>query len=317
MATKTQPPPTVSGVNFGDLGFYVAGGGIPPGQYALEFTVQMFQAQNAQGVQKGPPRLGVMVKAHSLTDRAYQGENAHSQFYSMGTSADKSFAPNPDTGKGVIAIPGGPASTMNNSTNWAILLKSLYDCGLPNGVFTNDLSVLDGVEVITSNIPEPEERKGFQSATAEAAPMDRKPGMISVVTEILENGKPWEGGGGIPSPSATSAKEASKVAPKAAGPQKVQPIADPAASTVDEADVTTAAQSSAAEVLTKAVTPKNPTGKMNRVLFRASVFSAVKDTYSNEVAQAVANAFFTTDNALNSLLGALGYKLTGADVVPA
>jgi hypothetical protein len=86
---------------------------------------------------------------------------------------------------------------------------------------------------------------------------------------------------------------------------------------VDEADVTTAAQSAAAEVLTKAVTPKNPTGKMNRLLFRTSVFSAVKATYSDEVAQAVANSFFTTDDALNSLLGALGYKLTGADVAPA
>src|SRR5512140_2727496 len=124
MAVKQQQVAAIGGVNFGDLGMYVAGGGLPEGDYALEFGVQMYQAENQQGVKQGPPRLGVMVIAHSLTDPAARGENAKHQFYSMGSNADKTFAPNPETGKGLVLVPGAAGSTLNNSTNWSLFLKS-------------------------------------------------------------------------------------------------------------------------------------------------------------------------------------------------
>ena len=71
-------------VNIGDLGTFVAGGGLPEGQYALEFEVQNYQAKKADGSTAGPSRLGVMVTAHSLTDPSAEPRN---QFYSMGTKA--------------------------------------------------------------------------------------------------------------------------------------------------------------------------------------------------------------------------------------
>jgi hypothetical protein len=89
----------------------------------------------------------------------------------------------------------------------------MYDCGLPEGIFTNDLSVLDGIHVHTQNILEPEDRKGFGSQTGEVAE-ERRSGLVPVVTEIKEDGKPWEGTGGIPEAAATPA-------PVKAGPKAV------------------------------------------------------------------------------------------------
>ena len=134
----TAPAAAPTGVNFGSLDFYVAGGGLPDGDYiAVDHSAMMYQAKNQQGVSKGPARLGVMITfqpSHDLTAEAQR-----TQFYSLGSNADKSFAPNPETGKGLVPIPGGPATTLNNQTNWAMYLKSMYDCGLPEGIFQNDL----------------------------------------------------------------------------------------------------------------------------------------------------------------------------------
>ena len=47
--TATPPPAPAEGVNFGDLNFYVAGGGLPEGDYALFFTVQMYQWKKQTG----------------------------------------------------------------------------------------------------------------------------------------------------------------------------------------------------------------------------------------------------------------------------
>lgn len=308
MAIKKQQQAEVPGVNFGELSFYAAGGGVPPGDYALEFSVQMFQATTQTGVSRGPARLGVMVHAHSLTDPAHTGDGAYSQFYSMGSSADKSFAPNPETGKGLVAVPGGPATTLNNSTNWAIFLKSLYDCGLPAGVFSNDLSVLDGVHVHLTNVPEPEERKGFQSKTSEVQE-DRKPGMISVVTEIKDDGKPWEGTGGIPTATTAATKPNGKPAPAAAAQTKAAP--KKAAPSTGGEDTMEAALNGATTVL-----EKNING-LSKLAFRTQTFTAVKAAYGDDVAQAVQEGIFTDEGVLTGLLGQLGYKIEGTFVKPA
>lgn len=315
--------PAVGGFNFGDLNNYSGGGGIPPGAYALEFNVQLFQPQNQQGVTKGPIRLGVMVTAHSLSDPAHRGDNAYTQFYSMGSAADKSFAPRPD-GKGVLPIPGGPATTMNNQTNWFIFIKSLYDCGLPQGILSNDFTVIDGIHVEVTQVPEPSERATFikqQNALNEAAPTeDRRPQNISIVSEIKDNGKPWEGSGGIPAAGAPAVAPAPVSKPNGLARPAAAPAQTPAPTTAQaqtsqytDEDIAIAAQSAVTEVLTK-----NLKG-LPRLKLRTDSFNELVRQFGDDVAQAVTNVYFATgmDDNLSTLLGELGYKLEGPQVKPA
>lgn len=301
---KAAPAPVVEGINFGDLSQYGGGFGIPAGKYALEFEVLMYDFKNAQGNTK-PPRLGVMIHAHSLTEVEHQGDKAYTQFYGMGSNAHASFQPNPETGKGLVVVPGGPGGILNDKTNWAVFLKSMYDCGLPNGVFTNSFTTIDGVHVQLTTVPEPIERQSFASKASEVAE-ERKPGMICVVTEIMDDGKPWENTGGLPTGVAagTVAKPAAKVngAPT--------PISKPAAEPVDETDILQAAINGASAVL-----EKNLKG-MSKMAFRASTFTSVKATTGDDMAQAVQTQFFSNDDGVSSLLSQLGFHIEGALVKP-
>src|SRR5437016_3811459 len=141
-----------AGVDFGSMGSYSGGFTLPEGDYSIEFEVAMERLNDKQ--QGRSPRLGVYLHATPLA-----GGDVFDQFLSMGGKAALSFAPDPNTGKGLVSIPGGAGGGLNNSTNWYMFLKSLYDCGLPEGIFTNDFTVLDGINVHTQNVPEPEERK--------------------------------------------------------------------------------------------------------------------------------------------------------------
>lgn len=302
LARRTAPQ-AAAAVPFGDLGFYSGGGGLPDGKYAMEFNVMMFQAQSQSGERKGPARLGVQVKAYPLNDPA----NPHEQFYSMGSKADQSYMPNPETGKGIVPVPGGPGGNLNNSTNWMYLLKSLYDSGLPQGVFVGDVSVLDGIHVQVTNIPEPEERSRFQSNTSEVAG-DRKPQTIAIVSEILDDGKPWEGSGGIPTEAApvpvAAVRPGTKpavVAPKPTAARSA-PVAEPEPSAGDE-DLQTEALNAITAVLSK-----SPDG-MPRLSLRQEAFKA-----AGTMGDAVLKAYFSNNNDLNGILGQLGYTLKGAMV---
>lgn len=305
-----SPAKKVGEVSFGSLDMYVAGGGLPEGDYIWkDCTVLNYQAPANQTTGKqSPARLGVMITLVPLG-----GGDEKTQFYSMGSKAHESFQPNPETGKGVVAVPGGPAHNFNSSTNWAILLKSLRDSGLPEGIFVNDISVLEGMHVHMANIPEPAERAGFQSKTGEAAE-ERKAGTIAVVTEIKDDGKPWEGTGGVPEETKAAAKPNGKVAPKAAAPvAKVAPKAAPAAAPEPEVDtdVETAAISAISTVL-----EKFPKG-CKKLVLRTSTFKAVNESEGAEMAQAVTNTYFVDDATLNGILGQLGFAVKGLDVIAA
>ena len=314
MAIRRQAavtPPPVEGVSFGDLGMYVAGGGLPEGDYIIADTqVLMYQAKNQQGVAKGPLRLGVLITFLPLADP--KDEHAREQFYSMGTNADKSFAPNPTTGKGIVAIPGASGVTLNESTNWAILLKSLYDSGLPQGVFTNDTSVLEGTWVHVAPIPEPEERKTFRAtaATGEAAQdQPNRPGTISVVTEIKDEGKPWEGSGGIP--ENVPAVKAATGKPSLVGKGKVN--GSPATASVNvEEEIITAAINGVSDVL-EANANGCPTAKL-----KTEAFKAIKSKFGGEpIANQVVKDIFENKDAFANVLGQIGYQAVGLMVKPA
>jgi len=300
MPAKQQAGKAV-GFNFGDLSNYSSGGGIPEGDYVwTDLSVQMYQAKKQDtGANVGPARLGVMITLVPLA-----GGDERTQFYSLGSNADKSWAPNPETGKGIVAIPGGPGTPPNASTNWAVLVKSLMDSGLPNGILQDDLSVLEGIHVHMANVPEPEERKGFVAKTGEAAD-DNRPKTIAVVTEIKDDGKPWEGTGGVPEAKAAVAPNGSA---RSAAKKSTAASASTATAASESDDVLEAAINGASEVL-----GKSPNG-CTKLLFRTGTFKAVNTAVGQEMAQKVINTYFSSDDKLNSLLQQLGYEVSGTQV---
>lgn len=306
----------VPAISLLDLSMYVGGGGLPEGNYALEFMIKMHQAvDKVTGANRGGERLGVMVTAHSLTDT---NAEPRQQFYSMGTKAHEAFAPNPDTGKSLVAVAGGTgASTLSPQTNWAYLLKSLYDAGMPEDLKSNDLTVLDGVWVHVHSIPEPEERKAFKTSNvAETSQEDRRPGTISIVSEILPKGAPWEdNGGGIPEKGAAPATTAAAVKPngKALGKVATTPVApapQPDGGVTDEELMELALQGATT------VLEANVSG-VSKLQMKSGMFKAISADYEEEIASQVINAFFKSDDDLNGVVNQLGYKVSGVKVVEA
>lgn len=297
--SRVVPPSAPEAVNFGDLSLYSSGAIVPEGNYIISYKIQM---HDGFGTEKGPLRLGVMADFIPLDDVSAKPKQL---FYSMGTNADKSFAPNPDTGKGLVVIPNGTPFHWNDSTNWAIHLKSLYDSGLPPGVFTNDLTVIDGVWAHVVQIDPPDSRKNMQSNTAEVATaVNRPPGKITVVSEVLDGGAPWEGGGGVPKTGKVVAKAAVKP-----GPVPVVAAAPAPVATNDE-DIVTAALTGLSTVF-----EKNPDGMM-KIKVNTDTYAAVKDKFGEQMASDVTTFLKDGDN-LATLLGELGYKVAGIKVVPA
>lgn len=296
--------PAQEGVNFGSLDMYKAGGGLPEGDYMNTHTLVMHSGFG-QTTSNLPPRLGVMIDCVSLDDA---GAEPRKQFYSLGGNADKSFAPDA-TGKMLVAVPGGPATSLNDQTNWAMYVKSLYDAGLPENLFTNDLSVIDGIHVHMANVPAPEARKSFKSTIGEAAglPNDQnRPQTVAIVTEIKDDGKPWEGTGGVP---VAGKKAVPKAAVKAVAGKPVAAVAKAKTQPEGDDDAESVATSAIADMIAK-----YPSGG-TRVQFRVGAFGAVKAKHGAEMANTVITDYFGDDETLDSILNALGYQVSGDKIV--
>lgn len=327
MPPVTRKTAVPEAVNFLDPSFYAPAGGIPEGNYALMFDVRLHQATDKQGQAKGPERLGVMITAYAITpDGALlnPGADPLTQFYSFGKNAHLSYAPNPETGKGIVAIPGGPGGKLNDSTNWAVFLENLRSSGLPEGIAVNDLSVFDGMWVHMTQIPEPESRKSMQSNMGEGEGLEgpRRPGTISVVSEFLPGGEPWEGGGGIPEAGAAPAPKAvakpalAKPGPKpvaktpAKAPAKSAPAQTVAEEEPGDEETLAVASNAAASVVEK---PANANG-LKKAQLRVGMFKIISDEHGSEVANAILGAYFASDDALNTVIGPLGYVVSGQEV---
>lgn len=293
-------------VSFGDLNSYAEGGfDIPEGDYAVFHTVRMWAGTKADGSSAGPLRLGVMLDLYPLA-----GGDKLEKFLSMGSKADQSFAPDPDTGKGVVPVAGGPGAAMNNKTNWIMYLKSLYDSGLPVGVFDNDVSTIDGVWLHIQSVPEPEERKGYGAKTGEVE-QERRVGKVPIATEIKDDGKPWEGTGGIPEEAPAAAPKAAAAKPKvtAAKPGPKPVPAKPVAVVTGDDDE---ALKATALTAMASVLEKNPKG-CAKVVLRTGTFKAISDEAE---ANKVLETFFGSDEALGNMIGQLGYTVSGMMVKP-
>jgi hypothetical protein len=306
MAPKKQAS-SGSGFNFGNLSGYSAGGGLPEGDYCLNnIQIKMHQSIDPQGVKRGEARLSVMITFIPLSGEGDEVEKA----YSLGSKAHLSWAPRAD-GLGIVPVPGGPGTPPNNGTNWALLVKSLLDSGMPEDVLKDDISVLNGTWVHMQNVPEPEERKGFAQAATGEAGQDTRPKTVAIVSEIKENGKPWEGSGGVPETKAASkANGVPKAAPATSSTIVASPKSTGSAQSTTEDDPTEAAQAAITEVL-----EKKPEG-MNKLMLKTSTFKVVNENFGQAMAQKVTNEVFGNEKALGAVLGAIGYRLDGANVKP-
>lgn len=300
---------TNGGFNFGDLSGYSAGGGIPEGDYIWKsLGVMMFAGTKQDGTKVGPERLGCMITMAPLS-----GGEDRQQFYSFGTNAHQSWAPNPENGKSIIAVPGGPGTPPGRSTNWALLIDSLYNSGLPQGILEGDLSVLDGIWVHMHNIPEPEERKAFVSKTGEAT-QDRKSNSIAVVSEIKEDGKPWEGGGGIPATKEASAQPKTMTKTVANPVTMVKTTAKVTAPVETEGEsIEDIARNGISTVLSANMDPKGNLKPLVKLQLRTSTFKVISSSHPDSV-QEVIDTYFSNDANLNSLLGQLGFQLAGQTI---
>lgn len=310
MAPKKQAASSGGGFNFGNLAGYSAGGGLPEGDYCLNnVAIKMYQSIDAQGVKKGEARLSVMITFIPLAGEADEVEKA----YSLGSKAHLSWVPN-SAGTGIEPVVGGPGTPPNNGTNWALFVKSLLDSGMPEDVLKNDVSVLNGTHVHMQNVPEPEERRGFAQATTGEAGMDNRPKTVAIVSEIKDNGKPWEGSGGVPEGKGGAQSAATSSQTKAGGSHATskaaaaKPVTDSSHSNGD--DASESAQAAITEVL-----EKKPEG-MNKLMLKTSTFKVVNENFGQEMAQRVTNEVFGNEKVLGAVLGAIGYRIDGANVKP-
>ena len=318
--TPAAAAPAPVRINFGSLSDYSSGGALPEGDYlASDHSVIMWQAQKKDGTIVGDKVLAVQVTFEPPTG-ATKEEEQHIAYYSMGRTAHQSFAPDPDTGKGLVAVAGGKGGSLNDQSNWAIYLKSLYDSGLPEGVFENDLSVLDGVQVHIVNMPEPESRKQMKALTGEVAAEARQAKTIAVVSEIKEGGAPWEGGGG-PIAAAPAAAKPGLRKPPAAAPaaatvagkkpglaKKAGPPPPPETAADDTTEEETAFLNSVSTVM-----EKNAKG-CPRMALRTATFRDLKGSVGDEMATSLVDAYFADDAALTAVLNQIGFTLTGTNV---
>lgn len=316
--------PVVEGVDFlsRNSPLYTGSFVLPAGDWAVWFDIIVQQPKENSTFNKS--RLGVRLSCINL-DKP-NAEAPVEQFLSFGSKAHESFMPSED-GKSLVPIVGGPG-TLTNKSNWNLFRDSLYNAGLDDGILTNDFSVLDGIWLTTGQEAEPEERKGFGgSETGEVAQTggNKGNGKIPVVIAIIEGGKPWEGGGGLPAEApAAPAKPAARAVPgrPVAAPAKPAPaarpaparvpVAAPATDAVDEDAVTAAAVNAVGTILGD---EKYANG-CPKLILKTGVFKAVTTSDGKAMAQAVTDAYFKTDDLMVALLDQIDYQLVGTTVKP-
>lgn len=286
-------------VNFGDIegGLYTGGFSLPEGDYEwTDVSVVMHSGfGEAKPGQSRNARLGVMITLKSLTDPK---EEERKMFYSLGSSADKSFMPDPNTGKGIVPVAGGSGAGLPNSTNWHVLLQSLYDAQMPRGFFTNDTSVFEGMHAHMTLVAEPKERAGFTSKTSEVE-QERKNNNIAVVSEVLDSGRPWEAE--APAKPVTKANGAVK-------PAKSAPVVEESED-VDE-ETKAIAIGGLAEVLEKNA------GGMAKMSLKLAAAKAVKASTKDDNLMSASAELYNNDEALTAMLAECGFEIKGALVKP-
>lgn len=298
----------VAGVPFLDMSTYVEGGqsfDIPEGDYAIQWRVDNERYAD-----------GTVPVGSRLTCYPLRGGDPVVKFITFGKGMEDSWMPG-DDGLTVVETPQDDPDfvrkAFSKKGNWAILLKSLYDCApdVPN--LSDSFEPVDGLWATIQNIPEPAERASFGQSTAEAAEKKKFLNKIPVITAIVEGGKPWEGGGGFDFlETKATPKKKPAFAPAGVKP-KVKPAPEPEPEEVTEPEDDNEVEdaSTVASAAVAAVLAKNKNG-LSSALLQTQVFPAVKKDHGAEMAQAVMGIL--KGDSYEAILGAHGYKLAGTQI---
>lgn len=297
-------------VPFLRLETYSTGGGIPDGDYLwVDLSVLMHTPTKKDGTVVGAPRLAVRVTMDP-PNGAQTVEERREQTYSMGTKAHLTYQPDPETAKRIIPIPGAPAASIYEGSNFNLLLKSLYDSGMPQDYAMDDLRSLEGILVHITSIDEPVERAGFRTQNqTEVQDAPKKPSKIPVVSQVIK--APWLGNMAAAAPVPLT---------KPAVPHAVTPISNVAASVVPVngtpapaagqpiLDEESAAVQAIMEILD--ASPGNKTSKLN---LQTGAFRILK---SHPGKQSIMNTYFANNDNLAALLSQLGYGINAGAIAP-
>lgn len=138
--------------------------------------------------------------------------NEHFGYYSVG----QGFVPS-DTGKegddanGKFLVPVGDKTAPNNSSNFALLLISMVNAGVPEDLFDGDIAQIEGLAGHVNRVPAPK-RNNLPSRPGQKANNDPTILVFTALTS-LPGEKPKTGTvAGKPKPGAAAAKPAAAAA---------------------------------------------------------------------------------------------------------
>lgn len=278
-------------VSIGKLSTYSGSFGIPEGDYTLSFEFKLYKPEKSQY----DSTLGCLVTFEK------DGSDPREHFYSFGRNAKEYFTVDPKSkGKRIIAVAGKEGGSLNDNTSHAVLLKSMYNSGLPDDVYDDDVSVLDGVVVHIQSEDEPDSWKGLKAqSTGDEEAKPRTPKKIPVVTEFIS--APWieevKGKKADPKPAGK---------PAAKGKPEPEPEEEESG---DEAEVAELAMNLVADVL-----GENPDG-MAKLKMRVALLPKAKKQHGDEKAQEIVAFLFSDEDNLTAALDQLGYKLKAGNIV--
>ncbi len=290
-------------VPFLRLDTYTTGAGLPDGDYLwVDLSVLMHTPTKKDGTVVGPPKLAVRVTMDP-PNGAQTVEERKDHVYGMGTKAHLAFQPDPETAKRIIPIPGAPAANIYESSNFHLLLKSLYDSGMPADYVLDDLRALEGITVHIHNIDEPAERAGFKTQNqTEVQDAPRKPNKIPVVSQIIK--APWLGNMAAPKPVAPVAHVSLAAPAPVALPVNGAPVVSTEPAMDDESTVVQT-------IIT--LLDAAPNKSTNKLSLQTGAFRILK---AHPNCQAMMNTYFSNNDNLTALLSQLGFGMDKGVISP-
>lgn len=333
----TKPAPAKKYFDFANVDNYTETGGfaLPKGRYCMFFDFILHTPMDKQGTVKGDTKLALRASCYDPADPTIEPKEA---IWGMGKKAHNMYLPDPDDPKRLVPVIGqdGKEATgqLDTRTNFFIFFKSMLDCQLPVDKMYDDegfptLANIDGIWMDTEQADEPESRKemGKVQATGQVAPEPRKPMKITVCVNIPDEGKPWEGTGGMPEAAAPAKPKAPvKPAPKApakpTAPARPQPPAKRPAPPVaepepepgdgeDQAELGTIAL----DIISDVLGIEGFQDKISTMKMQVEVIKAAKKKFkSDEMGTAIVAEYFSPEGGgdREAILNSIGYH-TGKD----
>lgn len=296
---RVAPAPAQNLVSF-KLETFTGGVGLQEGDYILKsHKIHLFDYDG-----KGPTTLAMEVTAQEVKIAGNKFEATGPdliQNYSIGDATQ--FGPS-DSGTAIVAI--GTKTSLGKGSKFFTYLENMINAGFDEGSYDNDVSVFDGCVVHIVELPDKERNLPQSNVNPNNTQPRNTPRTTSVVSWIyagpgeptVTNPRPGVGGAAPARTTANVGKDKVNGAPAAAAAAAAAPEGDQDAETV------------LAEALTKHI---GSAQSVPRLQTRISIFKSLAglDAASKDAVMGV----FNDDASLGNVLGAMGYKIEGSNIV--